>query len=715
VLRPIPSVLMTASVAAILITAALVGSAGATEPDKAPPVVTLSGTAVKAVEEGKTTGTYELHIVATDGSKTAPQSGVAKIEVGVDGSGQQSWEKSCPEGSCGLEEKWTYSPASYLFEAPRWITITVTDHAGNVTEEEISIEGLEEVREAAPAGPDTTAPTITFLGSAVEAVETGATTGKYELRMLARDGSPSAPQSGVSKIEVAVDGTTVQSWEKYCPVGSCRLKIQWPYTPSSFTGTGHVLTVTVRDHAGNVTTRTIAPDTTPPVVELSGPLTEGLKEAVTVYPLHVHATDGQPEFPGSGVREIKIAVDGTTVASTTQTCPAGSCPLDYDWSFESSKYAGPTHAVTVTAVDEANNEASEGLSLAPADGNIPACPATGGVSEGPPTETVSLPGGGTRYVYAGSEPGSGFESVVPPASFRPATATAKELEEDGFPPRPGSGEALTTWLKVMGRYTGVAPPGACVSEPLGAAETPPSATKGEASAVTGFVTYDPEGRNAFRGASVEFNQPSIRKTGPICPGPRAAESTWVALGGSAHGGFFQAGTRVRPRTQKNPEGKLFAFFEKFPANHYAVTKETMPRNLPLGFNAGDQMFSEVIWLPQLEQMRYFVENEETGKVASRTLSKKGSENLYDGSVVDTLIERPTSQGKTDELANFGSVNFTNDFVQKANEEWVKLGSFPLQFRNVMHDAKLGENVMATTSPLNSAGTGFTSTWLHCHP
>lgn len=256
------------ALAALVFLLAVGGPAGATEPDKTPPVVTVSGTAIQAVEESKTTGSYELHIVAADGSKTAPQSGVAKVEVAVDGSGQQYWEKTCPEGSCGLEETWTYSPGNFpLPGAGHVIIVKVTDHAGNVTEERISREGVEPVLgEAAPTGPDTIPPEVGFFGSAVKAIEEGATSGNYELHIAAVDGSPTAPQSGVAKIEVGVDGTTLQYWEKACPVGSCHLEVSWPYAPGNFPGEGHVITITVRDHAGNVTTRTIEPTEFPQAI-----------------------------------------------------------------------------------------------------------------------------------------------------------------------------------------------------------------------------------------------------------------------------------------------------------------------------------------------------------------------------------------------------------------------------------------------------------------
>ena len=313
------------AVSGILILVSLIGvftaTAGATEPDKTPPTLALTGTAIQAVKEGKSTGTYELHIVASDGSKSVPQSGVAKIEVGVDGYGQQSWEKYCPEGNCSLTENWTYSPGSYSSEGPRWITVKVTDHAGNATEDEVTIEGIEVVpREAAPTGSDTTPPTITLAGSAQKAVWQGAASGKYELRMFATDGSPALPQSGVAKIEVAVDGTTLQSWEKYCPIGSCRLMVSWPYQPGNFAGTHHYVTVTARDHAGNVRTKKIEWDPTPPVVSASGELRTAENQYINgkgTKSLVFSASDNH-----SGVRRLILEDEGhgVLVSQTPAAC-----------------------------------------------------------------------------------------------------------------------------------------------------------------------------------------------------------------------------------------------------------------------------------------------------------------------------------------------------------------------------------------------------------
>jgi hypothetical protein len=101
-------------------------------------------------------------------------------------------------------------------------------------------------------------------------------------------------------------------------------------------------------------------DTTPPVIELSGPLTEGLKEGITEYPLHVHTTDGNAGKLQSGVKSVSIAVDGTVVKSAEQPCPEGNCELNLDWTYETSKFPG-THTVTVAATDQVGNASSQQL------------------------------------------------------------------------------------------------------------------------------------------------------------------------------------------------------------------------------------------------------------------------------------------------------------------------------------------------------------------
>jgi hypothetical protein len=111
------------------------------EKETVPPVLSLSGSAVAAAKEAKTSGSYELDIAATDGSSTAPQSGVTSVVISVDGTAVETYSQSCPKGSCGLEKTWTYSPASYPGTI-HTITVQVTDQAGNVTTQAVGPEEI---------------------------------------------------------------------------------------------------------------------------------------------------------------------------------------------------------------------------------------------------------------------------------------------------------------------------------------------------------------------------------------------------------------------------------------------------------------------------------------------------------------------------------------------------------------------------------------------
>jgi hypothetical protein len=114
-----------------------------------------------------------------------------------------------------------------------------------------------------------------------------------------------------------------------------------------------------------------AKDMSPPKIELSGALTEGLKEGTTEYPLHVHATDGEVGRPGVGVKSITILVDGEVVDNVEQECPAGSCPLEREWSLSTVTLGFEPHRVLVQVSDVGGLEETAELELAVPNGSIP--------------------------------------------------------------------------------------------------------------------------------------------------------------------------------------------------------------------------------------------------------------------------------------------------------------------------------------------------------
>jgi hypothetical protein len=708
----VAAMVVIAGAAAIL--AGLGGTAAATEPDTTPPAFVLSGTAIKAVEEEAPTGSYELHIAATDGSESEPQSGIAKIEVSVDGSGQQSWEKYCPEGSCSLEESWTWLPANFS-GAYHVLSVKVTDHAGNTTEEEITPQGIEEVPRELEHGTDTTPPKISFSGTAVEAAETGATTGEYELRMLAKDGSSAEPQSGVSRIEVAVDGTTLQSFEKYCPVGNCRLRVNWPYAPGNFAGSEHVITVTVRDHAGNVTTRTLELDTTPPEIELSGALTEGLKEGTTEYPLHVHATDGEPEFPQSGVKEIQISVDGEVVETVEQSCKFGSCPMDAEWTLDTATYGFEPHEVSVLATDQAGNESSQLLPVPAPNGSIPACNSAEPEASGTPDEVHSLKGGGTESIYFGGE-GTKMRFIAPPEGFRPIAAADEELELYGYPPRPPAteAEAREEWEETWGQATSTSSAGGCMMANAPGFE--PGSGVGTATSPrwSGYYAFDPEGpENHWRAARTQFVQPELQNT---CPAP-ADVSSWLGIGGTQGKGFFQAGTTAPfGYPHINPVYEVGAFTEYFRAGEegkHQKTEKAFHYNLKI--EPGDEIFIVVEWKPSLKEIYMRVLDLNTHKSTPGTYIDPHFGRVFDGQSVEYI---PAEVPLGTNLQNFEQIVFSRNETLVSGEGWQRLGEqSPLYKLSLQRQNKKEEpvgQILAHPGELLKPGSGFIEHWDHCH-
>jgi hypothetical protein len=74
-----------------------------------------------------------------------------------------------------------------------------------------------------------------------------------------------------------------------------------------------------------------------------------------------------------------------------------------------------------------------------------------------PRESVkSLAGGGTGVYY--NLNGHQVEFLTPPRGFNPARASAAQLSEYGFPPRPATRAARARWASSVSSKTAPAPP-----------------------------------------------------------------------------------------------------------------------------------------------------------------------------------------------------------------------------------------------------------------
>jgi hypothetical protein len=459
-------------------------------------------------------------------------------------------------------------------------------------------------------------------------------------------------------------------------------------------------------------------DTTAPVIELSGPLTEGLKPGTTEYALHVHATDGTSAHLESGVRSISIAVDGNVVDSVEQPCPKGNCTENLDWTYVQEATDHGTHEVLVSVKDQVGNEGSQSMKLVSPNGAYAPCSPLGGTSVGTPTKVETMPGGGTASYYE-EEDGSLNEYPSQPAGFNPLTASKEALLENGFPPRPSQAGRIAQWEYLVTHMGAAAPAGGCMVQ--GSAPIPAPSPGGEARNVpnqSGFqAASGPARPNLFVASRAEWKLPGVAGKKPQCPSPgNRSFSSWVALGGGNQG-FFQAGTSFQ-RLEEGGEPEPVAFADKFRAGHTGPllpSEEEVVLGLPV--EVGNNIYSEVRWLPQAERAMMLVVN--TSKERHVTeYSKKGHPAFYNGTYADFIAaERNTNQEKNrpEELLNFGSIGFHEAATETTGGNWLNLRAVPEIFKLRMQRENETGNIMAVPSALGEDGESFTDTWKACLP
>lgn len=100
-------------------------------------------------------------------------------------------------------------------------------------------------------------------------------------------------------------------------------------------------------------------DYTPPhVIELSG-LQNGNELPVGEHSLAIRASDGEGGTPSSGVRSIKVSIEGHEVSTSEAKCEHGPCTAETKFTVASRDYSTGTHSLVVTATDNAGNVAQE--------------------------------------------------------------------------------------------------------------------------------------------------------------------------------------------------------------------------------------------------------------------------------------------------------------------------------------------------------------------
>jgi sugar lactone lactonase YvrE len=190
-------------------------------------------------------------------------------------------------------------PLSFNSMSPRlptgidWVTVTVDDAlwGQGIGGHSASAQMLVRI--------DHTAPELSLSGSLTEQGAIGTHRPSYALRVNAQDGIEGAPQSGIKKVEIRVDGNPVvlpepAEWEANCRTQNCPFAGEWTMNASEYGNGPHEVQVIATDAVGNVTTKTLHVEfhQPPPTLSVSGTMTEQatLGAERPGYSLHIEAS-----------------------------------------------------------------------------------------------------------------------------------------------------------------------------------------------------------------------------------------------------------------------------------------------------------------------------------------------------------------------------------------------------------------------------------------
>jgi hypothetical protein len=166
------------------------------------------------------------------------------------------------------------------------------------------------------------------------------------------------------------------------------------------------------DLVGNQSATSYGPwqliDRSGPSVQASGTMTDD-----DFYNVDITATDGNDTSPSAqraGVTGIKVFLDGTEVASDTQPCPPGSCPMTASYELPFDGWTAGTHSVRIEATDALGHIGSQTLT--------PTVPVNTSIERGPLGTTES-----STALFTFTSPDTGtFECRVDGASWQPCTS-----------------------------------------------------------------------------------------------------------------------------------------------------------------------------------------------------------------------------------------------------------------------------------------------------
>jgi streptogramin lyase len=285
------------------------------------------------------------------------------LSVGEEGGGYQGYHDSmCTFPQEGGTSCLTTDGAAN--NAVRFITYLTQSGEANQFYSQMYNATVYIMQETGPAMSfNTTSPTIAIGGVARPNVLYGSggwlgpNTGAFETR-------GTDPGIGLSSIFVQNVGSVSPPAEGKCRGLQCSQSYSSPLTYNpAITNGEHTLYVEGRDNAGlgGISTATFKIDATAPrTIGFTGMPEEGAEVSAAPHTLTIHATDGTTPTKSAGVKSIAVGIDGATktIVAGAQ-CSPGECTASGSYVLKGESLSEGVHRMTITAIDNAGNEASK--------------------------------------------------------------------------------------------------------------------------------------------------------------------------------------------------------------------------------------------------------------------------------------------------------------------------------------------------------------------
>lgn len=334
----------------------------------------------------------------------------------------------------------------------------------------------------------------------------------------------------------------------------------------------------------------------------------------------------------------------------------------------------------------------------------PNCSLQGGGQPLLPLSASVLPGGGEQYTYVID--GTENDYILPPAGFKPVTASAGQLDEYGFLPRPTNSAALAAWTDRMSSYRGAALPSLCRVEAGTNATGINSGTDSQGNTSPnwgGYVaTAGAGGNNRYKEVEAQYTEPVHQNCN--CSNPTDA-NMWAGIGGWAGSeSLIQAGTDM-PNS-----GGQYAWYEYLKPCATDPTQACGPNEISVAsVSSGDTIFTSTSY-DQANNLAHFEVDDNGTAVLAKVVTGLGG-SYYDGTYAEWIAERPTYKDSNNKpyyenLTNFGQVNFSN-----CRAEYTDGSLHNIQNETHTHVSLHPNGGNLLINPNNLSNGSFVDTWV----